>query len=80
MDPDQTAPVCKIRCEKFARIFSRRQKHTTFSDAGFLSVLRVKDLVIILGQLSPVPIFSIKTYVVSTHKKRLVTAYVFYGK
>ena len=28
--------------EKFARIFSRRHKQTTFSDAGFLGVLRVK--------------------------------------
>ena len=26
----------------FARIFSRRHKQTTFSDAGFLGVLRVK--------------------------------------
>ena len=32
----------KNRFEKFARIFSRRQKQTTFSDAGFLGVLRVK--------------------------------------
>ena len=35
-------PVCKNRFEKFARIFSRRHKQTTFSDAGFLDVLRVK--------------------------------------
>ena len=52
MDPDQTAlqsdlgphclPVCKNRFEKFARIFSRRQKQTTFSDADSLGVLRVK--------------------------------------
>ena len=35
-------PVCKNRFEKFARIFSRRHKQTTFSDAGFLGVLRVK--------------------------------------
>ena len=52
VDPDQTAPlsdqgpqclpVCKNRVEKFARIFSRRHKKTTFSDAGFLGVLRVK--------------------------------------
>ena len=34
-------PVCKNRYEKFARIFSRRHKQTTFSDAGFLCVLRV---------------------------------------
>ena len=33
----------KNRFEKFARIFSRRQKQTTFSDAGFLGALRVKD-------------------------------------
>ena len=36
-------PVCKNRFEKFARIFSRRHKQTTFSDAGFLGVLRVKN-------------------------------------
>ena len=50
MDPDQTAPlgsgstlfaVCKNRFEKFARIFSRRQKQTTFSDADFLGNLRI---------------------------------------
>ena len=35
-------PVCKNKFEKFARIFSRRHKQTTFSDAGFLGVLRVK--------------------------------------
>ena len=51
VDPDQTArsslirihTVClyaKNRFEKFARIFSRRQKQTTFSDAGFLGALR----------------------------------------
>ena len=53
VDPDQTAPeqadlgphclsVCKNRLEKFARIFSRRHKQTTFSDAGFLGVLKDK--------------------------------------
>ena len=54
VDPDQTAPeeqpdlgphclpVCKNRFEKFARTFSRRHKQTTFSDAGFLGILRVK--------------------------------------
>ena len=42
-------PVCKNRFEKFARIFSRRHKQTTFSDAGFLGVLRVnKGLGILL--------------------------------
>ena len=48
VDPDQTAdqgphclPVIKNRFEKFARIFSRRHKQTKFSDAGFLSVLRI---------------------------------------
>ena len=52
VDPDQTAsdqsdqglhclPVCKNRFEKFTRIFSRRHKQTTFSDAGFLGILRV---------------------------------------
>ena len=35
-------PVCKNRFEKFPRIFSRRHKQTTFSDAGFLGVLSVK--------------------------------------
>ena len=34
-------PVCKNRFEKFARIFSRRHKQTTFSDAVFLGALRV---------------------------------------
>ena len=56
VDPDQTAPlgeeqsdqgphclpVCKNRFQKFARIFSRRHKQTSFSDVGFLSILRVK--------------------------------------
>ena len=54
VDPDQEQsdlgphclPVCKNRFEKFARIFSRRHKQTTFSDAGFLGVLRVKIIVI----------------------------------
>ena len=51
--PDQTAPkeqsdrgpyclpVCNNRFEKSARIFSRRHKQTTFSDAVFLGALRV---------------------------------------
>ena len=55
VDPDQTAlgeqsdqgphclTVCKSRFEKFARIFGRRHKQTTFSDAGFLGILRVKN-------------------------------------
>ena len=30
--------------KKFARIFSRRHKQTTFPDAGFLGALRVKCL------------------------------------
>ena len=37
-------PVCKNRFETFARIFSRRHKQTTFSDAGFLGASRVKCL------------------------------------
>ena len=57
MDPDQTAPrgavwagstlfaVSKNRFEEFARIFSRRHKQMTFSDAGFLGILRVKVIV-----------------------------------
>ena len=35
-------PVCKNSFEKFERMFSRRHKQTTFSDAGFLAILRVK--------------------------------------
>ena len=49
VDPDQQSDlgphcllVCKNRFEKFARIFSRRHKQMTFSDAGFLGVLRFK--------------------------------------
>ena len=34
--------VCKNRFEKSARIFRRRHKQTTFSDAVFLGALRVK--------------------------------------
>ena len=34
----------KIGWKKFARIFSRRHKQTTFSDAGFFGILRVKLL------------------------------------
>ena len=49
-------PVCKNRFEKFARIFSRRHKQTTFSDAGFLGILRVNnqgDIIMIRpGQVS----------------------------
>ena len=52
VDPAQTVPlksdlgphclpVCKNRFEKFARIFSRRHKQTTFSDAVFLGAFRV---------------------------------------
>ena len=47
VDPDQTdlgphyLPVCKNRFEKFARLFSRRRKQTTFSDAVLLGALRV---------------------------------------
>ena len=53
VDPNQTAPaVCSLirvlfacmqkkRFEKSARIFSRRHKQTTFSDAVFLGALRV---------------------------------------
>ena len=36
-------PVCKNRFEKSARIFSRRHKQTTLSDAVFLGALRVND-------------------------------------
>ena len=43
LDPDQTAPVCKNRFEKFERIFSRRHNQTTFSDAGLLGALRVNE-------------------------------------
>ena len=45
MDPDQTAPLgYKNRYEKFARLFSRRHKQMTFSDAGFLGILRVNKV------------------------------------
>ena len=55
MDPDQEQselgphclPVCKTRFEKSARIFSRRHKQTTFSDAVFLGALRVNELLIV---------------------------------
>ena len=49
VDPDQIAPslirvhtICLYAKmgEKFARIFSRQHKQTTFSDAGFLGILR----------------------------------------
>ena len=36
-------PVCKNRFEKSAKIFSRRHKQTTFSDAVFLGALRVNN-------------------------------------
>ena len=36
-------PVCKNRFEKFARLFGRRHKQMTFSDASFLGVLRVNS-------------------------------------
>ena len=39
-------PVCKNRFEKSARIFSRRHKQTTFSDAVFLGALRVNSVVL----------------------------------
>ena len=45
-------PVCKNRFEKSARIFSRRHKQTTFSDAIFLGALRVNvNMVTLRGQL-----------------------------
>ena len=34
-------PKCKNRFEKFARVFKGRHKQATFSDAGFLGILRV---------------------------------------
>ena len=59
-DPDQTAPlsphylpVCKNRFVRFARIFSRRHKQTTFSDAGFLGILRVKKNILSLIKYTP---------------------------
>ena len=53
-------PVCKNRFEKFARIFSRRHKQTTFSDAGFFGALRVNVVfmerkVVNEGQFTDVP-------------------------
>ena len=65
VDPDQTAPleqsdqgphclpVCKNRFENFVRIFSRRHKKTTFSDAGFLGNLRAKTYVLSYGTIFP---------------------------
>ena len=38
-------PVCKNRFAKFARIFSRRHKQTTFSDAIFLGILKVYETI-----------------------------------
>ena len=40
----QCLSVCKSRLEKFERIFSRRHKQITFSDAGFLGVLKVNPV------------------------------------
>ena len=60
-------PVCKNKFEKFARIFSRQHKQMTFSDVGFLGVLRVN-----FNQKVPKFYFSIKTYVVGTHSKHLI--------
>ena len=52
VDPDQSSliwvhTVCwyaKNSFEKFARIFSRRHKQMTFSDAVFLGTLRVNNV------------------------------------
>ena len=63
MNPDQEQsdlgphclPVCKNRFEMFARIFSRRHKQMTFSDAVFLGALRVnedKDTISVLAYLN----------------------------
>ena len=57
VDPDQEQsdlgphclPVCKTRFEKSARIFSRRHKQTTFSDAVFLGALRVNLVQALVG-------------------------------
>ena len=38
----QFLPVCKNRFENFARTFSRQHKQMTFSNAGFLGILRIK--------------------------------------
>ena len=40
-------PVCKNRFGKSARIFSRRHKQTAVSDADFLGLLRVKQVLMI---------------------------------
>ena len=47
-------PVCKNRFEKSARIYSRRHKQTTFSDAVFLGALRVKLLLLETKTSGPV--------------------------
>ena len=53
VDPDQTALVCKSRFEKSARIFSRRNKQTTFSDAVFLGALSVNNFLFLIIRLEP---------------------------
>ena len=47
----------KNRFEKFARIFSRQHKQTTFSDAGFLGVLRVKIKFCLLIKPNLIPLW-----------------------
>ena len=76
VDPDQTAPdlgphclpVYKNRFEKFAQIFSRRHKQTTFSDAAFLGVLRVKYFV----RLGHVLVPDISSFVVVNDHDRII--------
>ena len=46
--------LCKKRFEKFARIFSRRHKQTTVSDAGFPGILRLKESMCFICHFSKV--------------------------
>ena len=49
--------------EKFARIFSRRHKQTTFSDVGFLGVLRVNNNFLVLNVANNLLVRKCKTIV-----------------
>ena len=59
-------PVCKNSFEKFAKIFNRRLKQMSFSDAGFLGILRVKD-----AYVTVFPDFIYKSVFCGTHSNCL---------
>ena len=75
MDPDQSdlgphcLPVCKNRFEKFARIFSRRHKQTTFSDAVFLGALRVNGVSTLFYPLIQYSIFEYPNQMIKWQEK-----------